>query len=87
MTELVKLFLNTSFSTLSLSRRRFCNNVNICHDKILVETKKIQSPVYKMNAGENEEEEQPEPEADINLIIDHVDREHTETIKSRNLEI
>ena len=30
----------------------------------------------------DEEQEEPEPEGDVDFVIDHVDREDTETIKS-----
>ena len=35
-----------------------------------------------METGENKEYEEPEPESDEDLVIDHVDGENTQTIKS-----
>ena len=36
-----------------------------------------------MKTGEKEEDEQPEPEGYIDLVVEHVDRENTQTVKSR----
>ena len=43
-------------------------------------------PEHHVEAGDEEEEEQPEPEGDEDLVIDHVDWENTEAVKS-NTEI
>ena len=37
-----------------------------------------------MNTSHGEEEQQPEPEEDVDLVVDHVDGEDTQTIKLLN---
>lgn len=39
------------------------------------------NPEDEMKARDGEEHEQPEPKEDVNLIIDHVDRKDTQSIK------
>ena len=39
-------------------------------------------PEDHVETGENEEDEEPEPESDEDLVIDHVDWEDTQSIKS-----
>ena len=34
-----------------------------------------------MEAGDDQQEEEPEPERDVDLVIDHVDRQHAQTVK------
>ena len=40
------------------------------------------SPPDHVQHWHYQEEEEPEPEGDVDLVIDHVDREDTESIKS-----
>ena len=34
-----------------------------------------------MEAGDDEQEEEPEPERDVDLVVDHVDGQHAQTVK------
>ena len=34
-----------------------------------------------MEAADDQQEEEPEPERDVDLVIDHVDRQHAQTVK------
>ena len=34
-----------------------------------------------MEAGDDQQEEEPEPECDVDLVIDHVDGQHAQTVK------
>ena len=40
-------------------------------------------PVEHEKAGDGEEKEEPEPEGDVDLVVDHVDGQHAQTVVSR----
>ena len=42
-----------------------------------------QHPEDEVEDGDHQQQYQPEPEDDVDLVIDHVDREDTQSIKSR----
>ena len=43
-------------------------------------------PPDHVEQGEDEEQEEPEPEGDVDLVIDHVYRKNTKTIKPSKFE-
>ena len=47
-------------------------------------TEHSQHPEDEVEDGDHKQQDQPEPEDDVDLVIDHIDWEDTQPIKSKN---